>query len=266
MTIHGVDYSWQAPDPACLAREGYRFVVRYIGGGSESKQLQSDELAELRAAGLAVAVTYQVGTRTMTKGDHAGQIAARRCLADLDQLGVTAPVPVYHALDTDPAGLNRHAWRRVRGYLGGVAKVMGRGRVGIYGGYEAVRRAQLNGWAPWGWQTYAWSRGQWWPGAQLRQTRNHVETCGGTVDLCEATTARFGQWPDPTTGEDDMDVRMLLTDGTRLACTDWTDTAVYDPDTEAGEMLRYLWDGPDPVECTPEVIDGLIGASDGLRF
>src|SRR5262249_20698214 len=51
----------------------------------------------------------------------------------------------------------------------------------------------------WGWQTYAWSGGQWDSRAQLRQTQN--ELGGGDLDADEAMTSDYGQWrPGGTTG------------------------------------------------------------------
>jgi hypothetical protein len=49
-----------------------------------------------------------------------------------------------------------------------------------------------------GMQTYAWSEGMWEPRCQLRQVRNNVVVCGGTIDYDEAWADDYGQWPRPS--------------------------------------------------------------------
>ncbi|MFI2206441.1 hypothetical protein ACH47Z_37915 [Streptomyces sp. NPDC020192] len=46
----------------------------------------------------------------------------------------------------------------------------------------------------WGWQTYAWSGGNWDSRAQLRQVQNDITVAGHDADLDQAMAADFGQW------------------------------------------------------------------------
>ena len=51
-------------------------------------------------------------------------------------------------------------------------------RTGAYGGYYVIKRAFDAGKITWGWQTYAWSGGQWDARAQFRQTSNGITAAG----------------------------------------------------------------------------------------
>jgi hypothetical protein len=82
--------------------------------------------------------------------------------------------------------------------------VLGRERVGVYGGVDAIERLVPDS-ARWGWQTRAWSvrNGvvQWSPKAHIRQFDlgpggQGFAAFGGFVDLDRSTTTDFGQWPE----------------------------------------------------------------------
>jgi hypothetical protein len=79
-------------------------------------------------------------------------------------------------------------------YYLGVASVIGLGRTGAYGGYNTIKYLFDAGVIRWGWQTYAWSAGQWDSRAQLRQVQNGVLIGGVDSDLDESMTGDFGQW------------------------------------------------------------------------
>jgi hypothetical protein len=99
--------------------------------------------------------------------------------------------PVYFAVDWDASSGQQSA---INACLDGAASVLGRDRVGIYGGYGPVSRAPSSGHATWAWQTYAWSGGQWAKGAQLQQYSNGHTLGGVGCDYDRATTSDFGQW------------------------------------------------------------------------
>jgi len=202
----GVDYAWARPDPRCLFNNSKRFAVRYVGPNTNSgKWLREPEKNALLAAGLKIALVYQTTANFMLQGRSRGEQAGREALAMANGLGITGR-PVYHALDTDPRSLSTAEWNAVKGYLDGAAWVMGRSRVGVYGGHKAIE-VLCPTWAPFGWQTYAWSGGQLSNKAQLYQYRNGVNLCGGELDLCRSLAPDYGQWPIQTVEED-----MPLTD------------------------------------------------------
>ena len=101
--------------------------------------------------------------------------------------------PIYFAVDFDAQPYQQGT---VDAYFQGVASVIGLGRTGAYGGYGLVARSFDDGVISWGWQTYAWSYGNWDARAQLRQTLNGI-TAAGDGDCCdrdEAQTNDYGQW------------------------------------------------------------------------
>jgi Domain of unknown function (DUF1906) len=147
----------------------------------------------LRAARLRIALVFQTTAAFMLNGFNEGVEDAGQAEAMADGLGITGR-PIYFALDIDPRGLSSSQWDAVKAYLNGAASVIGRDRVGVYGGFKAID-VLVPTWAPWGWQTYAWSAGQLSGKANLFQYQNGVQLCGGEVDLCRSLTPDFGQWP-----------------------------------------------------------------------
>lgn len=81
----------------------------------------------------------------------------------------------------------------VLAYQRGGASVVGMARTGPYGERDVCTAAADAGFGQL-WQTYAWSRGEWEPRAQLRQYRNGVRLGSGLVDLDRAMTGDYGQW------------------------------------------------------------------------
>ena len=80
--------------------------------------------------------------------------------------------------------------------LRGIASVIGLERTGLYGGLKAIKAAFDAKVIRWGFQTYAWSGGQWDTRAQLQQWSNGQ--WGGSVDFTRAVKAEYGQNPVPT--------------------------------------------------------------------
>lgn len=72
--------------------------------------------------------------------------------------------------------------------------MLGVARPGVYGGLRQVGAMFDAGLVSYGWQTYAWSAGQWDSRAQIQQYRNNQVIGGVSVDFDRATTADFGQW------------------------------------------------------------------------
>jgi hypothetical protein len=198
----GVDYSHSRPNLDCLRRVvDKRFVVRYVGTPSSGKNLTVDEAAAIRLVGLDLAAVYETTAGYMLGGRERGRSAAIAAVTDARRYGYPAGRPIYYALDVDPRGFTGTEWSAVREFLNGARDVTGREAVGVYGAFEAIERLCPD-WAPFGWQTYAWSRGFVSEKAALYQYRNGQDVCGGTVDLCRSFRSDFGQWSLET--EDDL--------------------------------------------------------------
>lgn len=253
----GVDYSYDKPDPAGLARAGKRFAVRYVGTPSSGKSLTTLEADNLRRAGVEIVATYETTAGFMLNAD--GASAATRALTHARQCGMPKGRPIYFALDVDPEPLTEAQWASIGRFLDGAASVLGRDAVGVYGGFRAIERLVPDR-ARWGWQTYGWSRRRWSTKAHLTQYQNGVSLAGGTVDLCASKKPDYGQWgrteendmtPDEmrdelTNGESRAVLKTIVTgavlDGLREPTTDRPDRGAL-----RGEMAEVVSDQLRPV-------------------
>jgi hypothetical protein len=220
----GVDYSDARPSPASLVADGYTFVVRYLSYDTSGKNLSSSEADALIAAGLDIAVVWEQDADDALSGYDLGvsdaQAAASQALAD----GQPSTRPIYFAIDFDATSSQQAT---IDDYFEGVASVIGLDRTGAYGGYEAINGLFNDGKITWGWQTYAWSSGEWDSRAQLRQVQNGEDT-----DVDQAMVADFGQWgpgtinPGGPTGCEANGVAGTCIDtGTCASMTGYTSTA-----------------------------------------
>lgn len=225
----GADYAWARPDPAALKAAGVTFVVRYVShdlsklrglpaeratgmGGERSRraftmaagaprQTTSGEVAALLAAGIGVALVWEDTADAAVQGHARGVSDATEANRQATALGL-AGIPVYFAVDYDAAAGDQP---QINAYLDGAASVIGRGRVGVYGGFWPVSRARSAGKATWYWGSYAWSGSNWgscgWT-PHLMQQLALVTICGVQCDIDIAAVADFGQAPRPGVGGD----------------------------------------------------------------
>jgi hypothetical protein len=205
MARFGVDYSFGRPSMAALQQAGVTFACRYIGTARSGKNLSPEEARSLVGAGIDVVANHELSEGFMLDGHARGVDCARLADEDARRCGMPASRPIYFSLDVDPNGLSSAQWDAVYAFCDGAAEVLGRGRVGVYGGYEAIRRLLEGGKAVWGWQTYAWSGGRWHPRAHIQQYRNNQTIGGAAVDYNSAVPTDFGQWGAAgTIQEEDM--------------------------------------------------------------
>lgn len=191
MTVYGVDYAWGRPGAAALIRAGKRFACRYLSHDTTGKNLDRQEARELSAAGLGIVCVWESTADRALDGRGAGADDAATAARQARSLGMPDDRPIYFAVDFDASPGQQGA---INAYLDAAASVIGRDRVGIYGGYWPVSRALDAGKATWAWQTYAWSGGVWDHRAQLQQYSNDHVINGVGLDLDRATTADYGQW------------------------------------------------------------------------
>jgi hypothetical protein len=189
----GVDYSWARPDPGALHGEGYTFAARYLSHDTSGKSLSAGEADALWAAGIDMVVVWEDSGTAALNGFSQGVADAQAADAQAAADGMPAGRPIYFAVDFDAQAYQQGA---IDAYFNGVASVIGHDRTGAYGGYSLIQRSFDDGVIAWGWQTYAWSYGNWDPRAQLRQVQNGI-TAAGDGDCCdrdESAADDFGQW------------------------------------------------------------------------
>jgi hypothetical protein len=208
----GLDYSGGRPGGAAIYAAGYRFVVRYLenGLGSGRVNLNAAEVANLHANGIAVALVWESQANRAMQGRAAGAADAAAADRAAKASGV-AGLPIYFAIDFDipdyaPTATSPRAKLGACGdYFDGVATMLPHNRIGVYGGYWAVRRTLDAGLATWAWQTVAWSGGQTDPRIHLYQRAGYVTIAGVQCDVNETRQRQFGQNP-PGDDMSDLDI------------------------------------------------------------
>lgn len=192
MTIKGVDIAWSRPTTTQIKAAGAQFVARYLSPDS-TKNITKSEVADYKANGLGVVVVWESSANRMLGGYAAGQADAQAAEVQRAAVGLPSDMPIYFACDFDAQGTQYHT---INEYLRGVNDAIGLNRTGVYGGYyvlENVFSAPAR--AQYGWQTVAWSNGNWSTHANIRQDGS--TTLSGGADWDTAETADYGQYPRP---------------------------------------------------------------------
>lgn len=185
----GIDFAGHAGiDYAGVARAGKAFVCRYLSGVGW-KDITQEELRNWNSHSVAVVFVWELGATDPEQGYSRGVLDAQRAATQLRGLGVSDLHPIYFAVDEDTTfGPN------LTGYFSAIRDTLGISRVGVYGSYAVVKGAFDARLVNYGWQTYAWSAGQWEPRAQLQQYSNNIMLGTLTVDLDRATSIEYGGW------------------------------------------------------------------------
>ncbi len=171
----GVDYAWGGPiSPGVLHEHGISFVCRYLSP-DPSKNLHRPEYELLRAAGIDVHVAWESTAERARESYAAGHEDALRAAEQRADCGMPGNRPIYLAIDFDAVG------PELGEYFHGAHDALG-AELGAYGGYRALKWLFDHGLINHGWQTYAWSDGQWEPRAMLRQYSNGHQLAGVEVD------------------------------------------------------------------------------------
>ena len=187
----GIDYSWGRPRPSAVVAAGYTFVCRYVSWSTTGKNLTRPEADALRAAGLDIVTNWEYTAAEALDGYSAGVSNAREANRQALACGMPSTRPIYFSVDFDASAAQQPT---INAYFDGIASVLGRNRTGAYGGYYVIDRLFDAGKISWGWQTYAWSGGNWDTRAELRQVLNGITVDGADCDRNEARAADFGQW------------------------------------------------------------------------
>jgi len=204
MTVHGVDYSWGRPDPNELYRLGYRYVLRYLSWDTSGKNIGTSEKNSLIAAGLSIICNWEWDTHDSMRGYDGGRSDAQEAIRQARALGMPENRPIYFSVDFD---IQPNQLPTAKSYFDGLASVLPRNRLGIYGSYRAVEEAASAGWCEWFWQTYAWSYGSWYPGNHVKQVLNGVYIAGADCDKNESEVTDRGQWGQGDEGDDDVSAK-----------------------------------------------------------
>jgi hypothetical protein len=200
MSLEGVDYSYDRPDPAKLVAAGKHFACRYLSD-EPVKNLTRAEADAGAKAGLWWVVVWEAGHGQTTPP---ATWCAAESVKQAKAVGVPAGRPIYFAVDFDAQSSQFNA---IEDFLLEYAAHLSPYVAGIYGGEAVVTEMLDRGVTDWAWQTYAWSDTRD-PRAKLWQYSNNVELVGANVDLDRAYADDYGQWrPNqlPEGEDDDVD-------------------------------------------------------------
>lgn len=189
----GVDYAFLPhPSMGTLKGAGTKFVARYLSNvdpraKDTTKTLGVSEASELRRNGFPIVLVFETSAGRATDGKAAGAKDARTAIKHAGILGAPADTALYFAVDFDADP------REVVDYFEGVRAVAG-DRAGAYGGIRVIDELFRRKLIDYGWQTLAWSGGEWSSRAQLRQYAIEKVLGGCDVDFNKAVSPRYGAW------------------------------------------------------------------------
>lgn len=189
----GIDCASHAPSTDSLKAAKVQFVCRYLaplGHSFNWKRTDRAEAERIRRAGIDFVTVFESSAGRVKGGRNAGVEDARTAESQAKACGMPTGAPIYFAIDYDEPEKDQP---KVNGYFVGVGSVLGKSRVGAYGGYWPLKRLFDAGLINYGWQTTAWSGGQWDPRAHIRQ-QGSGKVGGVSVDWDHSMKPDFGQW------------------------------------------------------------------------
>lgn len=222
MTVQGIDAAWGRPTPQELVAAGKYFIVGYVSH-DPAKNLTAHECQAYLGADVAVGLVWETTARRANDGAAAGRADGTEARRQAGVLGFPADRLIYTAVDFDATADDLA--NRVGPYLRGFASTVGGvDLAGVYGGLRTVSYALDHGLVGHGWQTYAWSHGQWDTRAQLQQYRNGVPIAGHDTDLDRAAdlAAFWTRESDMTITDADAQKIASTLLGTKLGKSDIT--------------------------------------------
>jgi hypothetical protein len=194
----GVDYSRGGfPGSQALHAAGKSFAGRYAVSdlSPDGRGITANEYRELTSGNINTYLYWEAEESWMLGGWQRGVDAARNALANIERASMPLAMPVYYSHDIDPTP---DQFPAIDDCLNGAASVVGRDRVGFYGGWAGIDHVHAVGTARWLCQTIAWQYGRGvHPASHLHQynTGNNVIN-GVDCDLVAAVQPHYGQASD----------------------------------------------------------------------
>lgn len=192
----GLDWALGDMSVAAVRAVGADFIGRYVSTPGNPKNISGGEAVEMSRASIDIVLVFETTADRALSGHDAGSADARSAGEQASGVGMPHGRPIYFAVDFDAAPEQQAA---IDDYFRGVASVLGLGATGAYGGYWVVKRLFDAGLVQWGWQTYAWSGGNWDARAHVRQFSNGHTVGGVECDYDHGLGRDFGQWRVPQT-------------------------------------------------------------------
>lgn len=189
---HGIDLAFGHPNPHAVKQLGVSFVCRYYSFNA-GKNLTRAEAEDWSHVGVDIVTVWEAAGQGALLGYDGGVSAAHAAESLAKDVGQPSHTPIYFAVDFEP---QPDEWDAIDGYFRGCADVLGRSRVGVYGGLATVSESHLKNFAEWRWQTLAWSGvpTRWYNRTNIRQVSINNLVAGTPADMDISVTHNFGQW------------------------------------------------------------------------
>lgn len=204
--VQWADFSGRPPGAAALKASGFSGVIRYIGLGSEGKQIHRAEYEDYVHNGVDVLLVAEltISDAWAALDDRATGVArAQLAMTDARAEGIPDSVPIAWAADSHATAAQvRDAVEYGRGFQA----VLG-SRSGAYGFMETLRAVRAAGGASWYWLAGAKPSAADQAWVNIWQRNDSTRTVGGIVCDINETYAPMG----PHTLEDDVSFSELVT-------------------------------------------------------
>lgn len=200
MTCEGIDTAARltAAQARILRDNGVSFVGRYLVPESMWKALTAKEAADIRAAGLALMLCWELGGDDLRQGAAKGAEHGTMARQLAEAFGVPANVTIYFAVDYNAPASD---FPLIEQYMLAAQTAMGNKYVaGLYGHERIVEYLAQRGTVKKFWQCVAWSN-MFSPYATVRQyvwqgderAKAIQQKIGVAVDL-DSTETLAGMW------------------------------------------------------------------------
>src|SRR5512142_946191 len=178
---------------AALKAAGYGGIFRYAAAGRASVNITQEEIEDLRAHGIQIAIVNEHGAGYLLGGYSTGHQRAIETRQITRACGLQDGV-IYLAGDSEELQASTRNMSLVGDALRGAGDAIGRDNVGLYGSYYLIDYiARHYPWVRHFWQTAAWSRGLRHPRACAYQQARQVTIGGVQCDINEILAADWGQ-------------------------------------------------------------------------
>jgi len=205
MIYSGIDTAARisAQSANTLKENGIDFAVRYLvpeSGITAWKALTKAEANDIRAAGLALMLCWELTGNRVKGGTEAGAADGLRAWHLADAIGVPAGTVIYFAADYNAPAAD---FDEIEAYLTAAQRNLEQYRAGLYGHEALVREMAARGVCRHFWQCVAWSnqfdaaatvRQYAWQGAA--EAKALAAKVGFAVDLDSCETLS-GMWLPP---------------------------------------------------------------------
>lgn len=167
---------------AAFARDGYRFVCRYLVP-TGWKRLTKEEADILSEAGLQIVSVFERKADRALGGREAGLQDGALAVRTAREVGQPEGSAIYFAVDFDA---NAAQMPVVLDYIRAASEATPGYATGVYGSYAVIEAVRSAGACSRFWQTYAWSRGRKSEYRHIYQYQNDIVLNGVRIDLNES--------------------------------------------------------------------------------